>query len=418
MSRRNLRALNTVVLLGAVIVVCMVYLGITSGVSIGSGTSFVTCPGGGCTVVLTPTSSVNPVQTFHTLTATTNGGATGVPIWFSVISSSAKICQGGTNAGADCLVDSACDLGSGVCTAGFCVGGTNSGSACPANDCDPGSGVCNNTGGGNSGALFNPNPCYTSGNPGSCTSTYFGGTTSTVDLIQACGDFSTTTQGVSDDVSYADCASNNDTNSAPDVLSNIVYKTWLENFVTGGGRIGANPKKPTHTFGGNWGPNPVQSPDCLAQWQINDHGATKEACHFNSCSFQYCQGGTNKGQDCVSSDPDCPTGYGGFDPCVELDNSGAIFSGPCTTSPPSNHNTGRTYIRGTCNNGDTVQGVLTVYDKCEGQACKTTPDQIEFDCNVVNSSLNACTNLGFPSNPANLTGGNLQVHQTPVGTCP
>jgi hypothetical protein len=371
---------------------------------------------------LSPTTSVNPVQTSHTVTATTNGPRAGVPIWFSVITSSN--CQGGTNAGEACFNNAACDLGSGVCTSNLCVGGTNNGFACVLNSfCDPGSGVCNPTGGGNVGATFNPNPCFTSGNPGSCSSYYIGGTTSTIDTIRACGDFSTDTQGVSDDLSYADCALDNDGNSEDDALSNTVFKTWLENFWTGGGGIGKTQRKPpTHTFGGNGGPNPVASPDCKIEWQVNDHGVlpvvgTKEACHFNSCAYNYCAGtGANAGGDCVSSNPDCPNvTLDGFDTCVVL----TPFSGPCTTSPPSNNNTATAYIRGTCNNGDTVEGILTVVDRCEGNpTCSTTPDQIQFDCIPANSSAGACANLAFPAGLRSLTNGNLQVHQTPTGTCP
>jgi len=343
--KRSSSPLNTVALIGAVAVVCMMYLGITSGVSIGSGVFPVLCDKpGGCTVTLSPTTSINPVLTQHTVTATTNGTDAGVPIWFSVISSSN--CVGGANAGEACLVNA----------------------DCASNVCDP-------TAGGNVGATFIPNPCFTSGNPASCSSYYIGGTTSTIDTIRACGDFSTTTQGVSDDISYADCASNDDgVPDNPDVLStggiNVnfpgqVFKTWLENFCTGGGRIGVG-GKPTHTFGGNFGANPVPdpAPDFIGQWQIVKHTAPKVSCHFNTF--------TN-----------------------------LVFSGVPTTSPPSNHNICDVDMSGSCNDGNSVSGHLRIEDL--GEPGKGI-DKISYTATTGPLA-------SFPGNPVVITGGNLQVHQ-------
>ena len=343
--KRSSSPLNTVALIGAVVVVCMVYLGITSGVSIGSGSFFV-CPGGGCTVTLSPTTSVNPVLTQHTVTATTNGPASGVPIWFSVITSSN--CVGGANAGEACLVNA----------------------DCASNVCDP-------TAGGNVGATFNPNPCFTSGNPGSCSSYYIGGTTSTIDTIRACGDFSTDTPNQSDDLNYADCASNNDWQDEPDVLSTgginnnfpgRVFKTWLENFCTGGFKIGVG--KPMYTGGGNFGANPLPdpAPNFVGQWQIVKHknGVGTLPCHFDTFT------------NLVFS---CDTG-----------------NVPCTNSPPSNHSICDVDIAGTCK-GVAVSGHLHIEDL--GEPGKGI-DKIQYT--AVTGPL---TSFGLST----IDGGNLQAHQ-------
>jgi hypothetical protein len=172
-----------------------------------------------------------------------------------------------------------------------------------------------------------------------------------------CADFN------SDDTTFAAC--NADVND--NVAETTVTKTWVENFLTGGGRIGPDKKPPTYTFGGTIGVNPSTDetqPDFIGQWEINKHTTPIAACHFDTFAS-------------------------------------LVFSGPPTQSPPSNHNTADVNMSGTCTpSGIAVAGHLHVVDVGEpGNGA----DTIAYTCFV------GCSTL--PSFSGTLTGGNLQVHQ-------
>ncbi len=136
-----------------------------------------------------------------------------------------------------------------------------------------------------------------------------------------------------------------------------VEKYWLENFVTGGGKINGNGKKAALTFAGTVGV--LEDLGIVGQFQVVDHtGKGSEAWHCNN-NFTYLN-----------------------------------FSGPSTTSPPASHNTAEFTGTFTSNRGSPpVTVTITIHDLGEPGA---GVDTITFDGITLT-----------------IDGGNFQVHDYP-----